>query len=248
MNHPLRRRVIAEWLCTTCLVVVGCGAMVVNHQTSALTHVGVALAWGMIVMVMIYTFGKISGAHMNPAVTIALAVVGRLPRHEAFRYVRAQCLGAITGAVLLNVTLGNDGSSLGATSLNESLSLAAGFGIEFTMTMILMMVVMGVSTGAQEESTIAGIVVGVTIGMEAMVAGPMTKASMNPARSLGPALVSGSVEHLWLYLAAPVAGAIAGAWIYNGIAKAEPLCDESEPGTADSAIAVEKVLPQRTPR
>ena len=201
--------------------------MVVDFQTQALTHVGVAIVWGLIVMAMIYAVGGISGAHMNPAVTLAFTASGRLPVRDAVAYVPAQCAGAIAAAIAIAAVLGHDESLLGATTVKHALTPVAGFAIEAMMTAILMFVVMGVSTGAKEETITAGIAVGATIAMEAFVAGPLTAASMNPARSLGPALVSGMTGNLWLYLVAPVVGAMVGGGLHQLISmqKAVPSQD-----------------------
>lgn len=189
--------------------------MAVDSRTGALTHVGVATVWGLVVMVMIYTVGSISGAHMNPAVTMAFTAQRRMPVKDALGYIPAQCGGAIAAALAIRGVLGIDESMLGATSVQLGLSTIAGVAIEATMTAILMFVVMGVSTGAQEESVTAGLAVGATIAMEAFVAGPLTKASMNPARSLGPAIASTDVSQLWIYIVGPVAGALIGAALYG---------------------------------
>lgn len=210
MNESLPRRCIVEFLSTFCLVLLGCGAMAVEARTQALTHVGVAIAWGLVVMIMIYAVGGISGAHMNPAVTIGFATLGRLPVKDALGYVPSQCLGALAGAIAIRATLGVDQSMLGSTNVQLDLGLTAGLIIEFGLTFILMFVVIGVSTGAKEETITAALAVGSTIALAAMVAGPLTKASMNPARSLGPAVIAGDVSELWLYCIGPIAGAIAG--------------------------------------
>ena len=210
MNESLSRRCFAEFLSTFCLVLLGCGAMAVDSRTQALTHVGVAIAWGLVVMVMVYAVGGISGAHMNPAVTIAFTTLGKLPLKDALAYVPAQCLGALSGALAIRSVLGVDDSRLGSTWVQLGLGLPTGLAIEFVLTAILMFIVMGVSTGAKEETITAALAVGSTIALAAMVAGPLTKASMNPARSLGPAIASGDISELWLYCVGPIAGAIVG--------------------------------------
>jgi MIP family channel proteins len=212
LQPALPKRLLAEFVSTYCLVLIGCGSMAVESKTGLLTHVGVAIVWGLIVMVMIYTVGRISGAHMNPAVSIAFAAVGRMPAFDAAAYVITQCAGALTGAAAIAAVLGVDDVKLGSTM--TELATPAALGVEFMMTALLMFVVMGVSTGAKEESITAGLAVGATIAMEAFVAGPLTKASMNPARSIGPALVSGYTEDLWIYMVAPVSGALCGGFLY----------------------------------
>lgn len=210
MKSPLWRRCIAEFLSTFCLILIGCGAMVVDFQTAALTHVGVAIVWGLIVMVMIYAVGSVSGAHMNPAVTIAFTAARRLPTRDCLAYVPVQCAGALAGALSLRWVLGLDDSFLGTTAIGNDLTTGAGFAVETMMTGMLMFVVLGVSTGAKEETITAALAVGSTIAMQAFVAGPLTKASMNPARSIGPAIASGKLDDLWVYIVAPVAGALIG--------------------------------------
>ena len=143
MNESLTRRCIAEFLSTFCLVLLGCGAMAVDSRTQALTHVGVAIAWGLVVMVMIYAVGGISGAHMNPAVTIGFTTLGRLPLKDALVYLPAQCLGALAGALAIRAVLGVDQSMLGSTNVQLDLGLTAGLVIEFGLTFILMFVVIG---------------------------------------------------------------------------------------------------------
>ncbi|PHQ34847.1 aquaporin [Rhodopirellula bahusiensis] len=213
MQLSLTRRCVCEVIGTYCLVLIGCGAMVVDNQTGMLTHVGVATVWGLIVMTMIYSIGDLSGAHMNPAVSIAFASVGRLPVVDAAAYIVAQCAGALLAAGSLGMVFGVDDVKLGSTM--ASLPTGSAWAVEFMMTMILMWIVLGVSTGAKEKSITAGLAVGATIAMEAFVAGPLTKASMNPARSLGPAVMSNHYNLLWLYLTAPIVGAIAGGWLYR---------------------------------
>lgn len=203
------QKLLAEFLGTFCLVFAGTGAVVIDEVAGgAVSHVGVALTFGLIVLAMIYTFGEISGAHLNPAVSIGFAVSKRFPISNVPSYVASQTMGAICASALLRILFPGS-KNLGATlpSGNESQS----FILEFVLTFILMLVILRVSTGAKEKGITAGIVVGSVIGLEAMFAGPICGASMNPARSLAPALVSLHLEHLWLYLAAPILGAAAAA-------------------------------------
>ncbi|TWT98820.1 MIP/aquaporin family protein [Neorhodopirellula pilleata] len=215
MFLSLPRRCVCEIVGTYCLVLLGCGAMVVEAQTGALTHVGVATVWGLIVLTMIYSIGDLSGAHLNPAVSIAFAALGRLPFRDAMAYSVAQSLGATLAALSLRAVLGVGEEKLGATM--TLLPAASAWGVEAMMSAILMWIVMGVSTGAKEKSITAGLAVGATIAMEAFVAGPLTKASMNPARSLGPAIGAGYFDGLWLYLTAPIAGALIGGFLYRWV-------------------------------
>lgn len=200
------RRLLAEFIGTFALVFAGTGAIVINHASSgAIGHAGIALTFGLIVLAMIYTFGDVSGAHLNPAVTTAFAAAKRMPWREVPGYVAAQVLGALLASGLLrflfpaNATLG---ATLPAGPATQSLVL------EIVLTFLLMLVILSVSTGAKEKGITAGIAVGATIALEAMFAGPICGASMNPARSLAPALVSGHLEHLWIYFAGPVLGAL----------------------------------------
>jgi aquaporin Z len=209
----LPRRLLAEFLGTYAMIFAGTGAIVVNQVSGgALTHLGVALTWGLIVMVMIYTFGDLSGAHLNPAVSIAFTAAGRFASRDLLPYLLVQIAGALAASTTLhllfpaNATLG---STIPSGSASQSLVL------EFLLTLILMLVILNVSHGAKEKGITAGIAVGATIGLEALFAGPICGASMNPARSLAPALVSGHTEHLWIYLAAPIAGALAAVPLFS---------------------------------
>ena len=202
------KKLAAEFIGTFALVFAGTGAIVIDQVSGGnVTHVGVALTFGLIVLAMIYTLGEISGAHINPAVTIGFWFSRRFPSREVLPYVASQCAGAFAASGMLRLLFPQN-SSLGAT-------LPMGpawqsFVLEFLLTAILMFVILGVSTGAREKGITAGIVVGSVIALEAMFAGPICGASMNPARSLAPALVSMHLENLWIYLIAPVAGALAG--------------------------------------
>lgn len=218
MKTPLLRRCLAEFLGTFFLLVIGCGVVVVGGQEDALTHEGIAITWGLIVMVLIYAIGDLSGCHINPAVTIAFTAAGRFPVREAVPYVVAQYAGATAGAAALWAVFGTESTNLGATRIAESLTMSGGFAVEAMMTLILMFVVMGVSTGAKEKSITAGLAVGAVIGMEAMSSGPITGASMNPARTFGPAFVSGDLTQVPLYTAATVLGALVGMLLYKSIA------------------------------
>ena len=167
--------------------------------------VGIALTFGLVVLAMIYTLGDISGAHLNPAVTVAFAVARRFPLREVLPYIVAQCAGALAASALLR-GLFPASKLLGATL--PAGSAAQSFVLEVCLTAILMFVILNVSTGAKEKGITAGIAIGAVIGLEALFAGPICGASMNPARSLGPAVVAGELTHLWLYLTAPMLGAL----------------------------------------
>lgn len=202
----MKRKIIAELLGTFCLVFAGTGAIVINEVShGALGHAGIALTFGLIVLAMIYTFGDVSGAHLNPAVTLAFASAGRLPWKAVGPYVFAQAAGALTASTLLRFLF--PGNALLGTTLPAG-SSSQSFVLEVVLTAILMITILSVSTGAKEKGVTAGIAIGAVIGLEAMFAGPICGASMNPARSLAPALISGHLEHLWIYLTAPVLGAL----------------------------------------
>jgi aquaporin Z len=200
------RKLASESLGTFALVFAGTGAIIIDSASGgAITHPGVALTFGLIILAMIYTFGDVSGAHFNPAVTVGFAIARRFPWGEVSGYIVAQLCGAFLASGLLRLLFPLD-KTLGAT-------LPAGpamqsFVLEAVLTFLLMLVILSVSTGAREKGITAGIAIGATIGLEAMFAGPICGASMNPARSISPALVSGHTEHLWLYIAGPLLGAL----------------------------------------
>ena len=201
------KRFTAELIGTFGLVFAGTGAIVINDATGgAITHVGIALTFGLIVLAMIYTFGDISGAHLNPAVTLGFWTARRMSASDVPLYLSSQVLGAIAASAVLRFLFPQSkmlGATLPAGSDVQSLVLEA------ILTFLLMLTILNVSTGANEKGITAGIAVGSVIALEAMFAGPISGASMNPARSLAPALVSGQFQHLWIYLAAPVLGAAA---------------------------------------
>jgi aquaporin Z len=200
------KKLFAEFLGTFGLVFAGTGAMVISHAShGAITHAGIAMTFGLIVLAMIYAFGDVSGAHFNPAVTTAFAAARRFPWREVPGYVAAQLGGAFAASGLLRMLFPADetlGATLPAGSATQS------FILEIVLTFLLMLVILSVSTGDKEKGITAGIVVGAVIALEAMFAGPISGASMNPARSLAPAVVSGHLETIWIYLAAPVLGAL----------------------------------------
>ncbi len=208
----LRPSLLAEFIGTFALVFAGTGAIVINAATGAITHVGIALTFGLIVLAMIYTFGDVSGAHLNPAVTIAFATARRFAWRMVPGYLIAQTAGALAASGLLRLLFPAD-AKLGATLPTGS--ALQSFVLECVLTALLMLVVLNVSTGAKEKGITAGIVVGSVIALEAMFAGPICGASMNPARSLAPALISGHREHLWVYLVAPTLGALLAVPAYR---------------------------------
>ena len=214
---------IAEFIGTFALIFCGTGAMTINEVTGgSVTHVGIGITWGLIVMGMIYAFGDISGAHFNPAVTIAFAYAKKFSWKEVPKYILAQCMGAVAASSIL-LFLFPESEFLGATI--PTVDAGRAFVLELLLTFFLMVVIINVSTGAKEIGVIAGIAIGGIVLLEAIFAGPITKASMNPARSLAPALLSGHLEHLWLYLTAP----IVGAWlavVSCKLVKDDNCCDE----------------------
>jgi aquaporin Z len=199
------KKLCAESLGTFALVFAGTGAIIIDEAThGSITHVGVALTFGLIILAMIYTFGDISGAHFNPAVTIGFWASKRLPGRDVGPYIISQCIGAVLASVTLRFLFPTNqllGSTMPAGSDLQS------FVLETLLTFFLMLTILNVSTGAKEKGITAGIAVGSVIALEAMFAGPICGASMNPARSLAPALVSLHPEHLWLYILAPILGA-----------------------------------------
>ncbi|MBL4668989.1 MAG: aquaporin [Flavobacteriales bacterium] len=199
------RNYISEIIGTFFLVFAGCGAMVVDtYSGGALGHVGIAMTWGLIVMVIIYTIGDVSGAHLNPAVTIAFWFAKRFKGKDVLPYIIAQSIGAFLASFTLKVMFPLDetlGASLPSGSWEQS------FIMEVILTFLLMYVILNVSSGAKEKGIMAGTAIGATVGLEAMFAGPVCGASMNPIRSIAPAVVSGHTEYLWAYIVATILGA-----------------------------------------
>lgn len=201
-----KKRYAAEFFGTFALVFAGTGAVVVDHATHGqVSHVGVALTFGLVVMAMIYAVGDVSGAHLNPAVTLGFFAARRLEWRFVPPYIISQCAGALVASAVLRGIFPGE-SDLGATQ--PSGPVLQSFVLELVMTWLLMLVILSVSTGAKEKGITAGIAIGAVIALEALFGGPISGASMNPARSLGPAIAAGDIGGLWLYLAAPVAGAL----------------------------------------
>lgn len=206
------RSVLAEFIGTFSLVVVGCGAIAVQDQTGALTHIGVAVSFGLVVMVMISAVGHISGAHLNPAVTLAFAVTGHFPWRLIGGYFLAQLAGATTAAFLLRSIFGAN-VSLGVTL--PSGEIFQSFLLEVLLAAALMFVITAVATDTKAVGQLAAIMIGATVCANALWGGSISGASMNPARSFGPALISGIWEAQWIYWIAPSLGAILGALTYQ---------------------------------
>ncbi len=211
----MRRTFAAEVFGTFCLVFAGTGAIVVNDaHGGVVTHVGVALTFGLVVLAMIDTVGDVSGCHLNPAVTLGFWAAGRFERRRVVPYILAQCIGAVIASAVLRAMFPSH-SALGATL--PAGTLLQSWVMEFVLALMLMVVILSVSTGAKEKGVLAGVAVGSVIALEALFAGPVSGASMNPARSLAPAVVSMRLDHLWLYLTAPVAGALVGVLVCGAI-------------------------------
>ena len=213
---------VAEAVGTYALVLAGTGAIIINDlYGGALGHLGIALVFGMVVMAMIYAVGEISGAHFNPAVTLGFVAAKRLPPAEAPLFITAQLSGALLASASLWALLPEHptmGATLPAGSQGQS------FGFEIILTAILMFVILCVSTGAKEKGISAGAAIGATVGLEALFAGPVTGASMNPARSIAPALFAGEFKDLWIYIGAPIIGALVAVFICRHVHD----CDDGE--------------------
>lgn len=201
---------IAEALGTYMMVLCGTGAAVINDITGDVTHVGVAISFGLIVMIVIYTLGHISGAHINPAVSLSFMLLHKLPARLFIPYVLAQCVGAIGASYTLSFMFWQENHGYGLT-----LPIGAdmqSFILEYVLSFMLMLVILFVSNGNYHHLT--GVMVGATVMLEAMFGGPISGASMNPARSLGPAIAAGEYQSLWLYIVAPCLGTVSGGWIW----------------------------------
>ena len=218
-------KLLSEFLGTFALVFAGTGAIIINQESQgAISHVGIALTFGLVVLSMIYTFGDISGAHLNPAVTLGFVTSRRFPLFCAGPYILAQLFGAIAASGILKF-LFRKNETLGATI--PAGSPLQSFVLEFILTFFLMLVILSVSTGAKEKGITAGIAVGAVIALEALFAGPICGASMNPARSIGPALLSGHLEHLWIYLVATTLGAVLATPVCCAV-RGRGCCDHPE--------------------
>ena len=214
---------ISEFIGTFAMIFCGTGAMTINEITGGdVTHVGIGITWGLIVMAIIYAFGEISGAHFNPAVSIAFAYAKKFSWKEVPKYIFFQVAGAFTASLLL-MWLFPKSELLGATI--PTVDVWRAFVLELILTFFLMVVIINVSTGSKEVGMMAGIAIGSVVLLEALFAGPITNASMNPARSLAPNIVSGNIKGLWLYILAPIIGALL-AVVSCKFVKYENCCDE----------------------
>jgi MIP family channel proteins len=215
------RKLAAEMIGTFCLVFAGTGAIVIDEtRGGAVSHVGVALTFGLIVLAMIYALGDVSGCHLNPAVTLGFFAARRFAGRWVLLYVASQVAGAVAASLILR-WLFPDNPTLGGTL--PSGSAAQSFVLELLLTFVLMFVILSVSTGSKEKGVLAGVAVGSVIALEALFAGPISGASMNPVRSLAPALVAWRFDHLWLYLTAPFLGAAASVIACRCVHE-EPCC------------------------
>jgi len=226
---PLIRRAAAEAIAAFALVFAGCGAIVSDAMyDGALGAVGVSLAFGLVIMVMVYATGHLSGAHINPAVTLAFTLTRHFPGREAAAYIGAQLLGAVAGALALLAVWTDKPASLGATT--PSVGAGSAFVYELILTAFLMFVIVAVATDTRAVGAAAAIAIGGTVGLDALFGGPVTGASMNPARSFGPALVSGQWRDFWVYVAGPVVGAALGALAYQVVRGESPAALSGEAG------------------
>lgn len=210
----MMRKLVAEAIGTFALLFCGTGAIVINQETGgAVSHMGIAITFGFIVMAMIYTLGSISGAHLNPAVTIAFTLAGRFPLKDVLPYIVSQAVGAVAASGVLRLLFPAN-KMLGAT-LPAGTEMQS-FVLEYLLTFFLMLVIINVATGSKEQGMFAGLAIGSTVLLEAMFAGPICGASMNPIRSLAPAIVSGHLQHLWIYIVATIFGAASAipVWKY----------------------------------
>jgi len=232
---PLRRRAAAEGIAAFALVFAGCGAIVTDAKHhGALGVVGIGLVFGLVIMAMVYATGHLSGAHINPAVTIGFVITRHFPRVEAAVYIAAQAAGAILAALLLLAAWPDQPAELGATV--PSVGAGSAFVYELVLTAFLMFVIMAVATDARAVGAAAAIAIGGTVGLDAIFGGPVTGASMNPARSLGPALAAGEWTDFWIYVAGPIVGAAAGALAYQAVRGHPGRADEE--GSPDGTRAV----------
>lgn len=207
------KKCLAEFLGTYALVFAGTGAVIIDQEThGGISHVGVAITFGLIVMSMIYALGNISGAHINPAVSIAFTAAKKFPAKELIPFIISQLSGAVTASLTLKYLFPQN-QFLGAT-VPVGTDLQS-FILEFILTFFLMLVIINVAKGSKEQGMFAGAAIGSVVALEAMFAGPISGASMNPARSFGPAVVSGHTEHLWIYLIATTLGAISSIPVWN---------------------------------
>lgn len=208
------KKYIAEFIGTFFLLFVGTGAIIVdNLSNNALGHMGISFAFGIVIAVLIYACGHISGAHFNPAVTIAFSVVGKFSKHQVIPYIASQLLGALCASAVLRLLFGNVydmGGIFPVLPAGRNL-IATSFIMEFVFTFLLMFVIISVATDSRAE----GSAIGLTVLIGAIVAGPISGGSFNPVRSIAPAVISGNLNNLWLYIVSPTLGAVCAALLYS---------------------------------
>ncbi len=237
---PLGRRAAAEGVATFALVFAGCGAIIANHKYGgALGVVGISLVFGLVIMVMVYATGHLSGAHINPAVTVAFTLTRHFPAREAVAYLAAQTAGATAAALVLLGVWTDKPAHLGATI--PTVAVGSAFLYEAILTALLMFVIMAVATDTRAVGAAAAIAIGGVIGLDALLGGPVTGASMNPARSFGPALVSGEWQDFWVYVGGPIVGGAVGAFAYQLVRGEQP-----QPPTTASTDDPDGISPVRT--
>lgn len=235
MESTLTRNLLAEAIGTFLLVFIGCGAVVTNtvNSESASGILAIAFAFGFALMIIVYAIGHISGAHVNPAVTLGLALTGKIPPRDAVMYVVAQVIGAFVASIVLRLTFGNI-ADLG-TSLPSG-GNAESFVVELVMTAVLVFTVYGVATDKRAPAAAAGLAIGAAVLLNVLVAGPISGGSVNPARSLAPAVVSGNLDGLWIYLTAPFIGGVLGAIAYTAIRGPEAMNLDASEGTTTEPL------------
>jgi aquaporin NIP len=210
----LARRALAEGLAAFALVFAGCGAIIANTvHAGALGGIGVSATFGLVIMAMIYATGHLSGAHINPAVTVAFTLTRHFPLRDAVAYIAAQLVGATVAAFVLLAAWSDKPAHLGATL--PSVPAGTALLYEIVLSAFLMFVIVAVATDTRAVGAAAALAIGGTVGLDALFGGPITGASMNPARSFGPALASGTWHDFWIYVVGPVVGAALGALAYQ---------------------------------
>lgn len=210
----IKKSMLAELLGTFNFVFAGTGAIIVNELTGAVSHVGIALTFGLVLTASIYAFGHISGAHFNPAVTVGFWASGTFPGRKVLYYLVAQLAGAFSASAVLLWMFG-DAAQLGTAMPSAATTATEAFWMELILAFIFMTVFAASATHANAVGSFAGIAIGATFGFEALFAGPITGAAVNPARSIAPAVLSGTLEHLWIYIAATTLGAIVAGLLYR---------------------------------
>jgi len=236
MERPnLARRALMEAIGTFALVTAGCGAIITNTtHTGSIGDVGVSLVFGLVIMVMIYAGGHLSGAHYNPSVTIAFTLARHFPIRDALAYISAQLVGATAAALLLLAAWTSRPAHLGATLPSVSNETALAY--EIVLTAFLMFVITAVATDTRAVGAAAAIAIGGTVGLDALFGGPITGASMNPARSFGPALASGTWSSFWVYVSGPVIGAAVGVFAYELVRGPKSLIAPAAQSTEGAAV------------